>query len=503
MTHAADALRRDSLGFANLLLAKALRAPLWLLLSAGLARVLSPEGLGAWSMILAAAMLLNQVFLQWTQAITQRFGRGEWLAEQHLNTTVATRWPLLAGGLTLVVLLLAFTPFAWPQRFYGLDHHHSLYVFPVVLTLWLMAEAQGLQQVRERFVALAWSPLLSDFALLVVVAALALAVQHGAHLGRDSVLAGLYATTLAAWLLWLRQEWRGFTHRWPQPDRAQLQRAAWFALPLVPGFLIGYVAEWGDYFLIRHFYSAHEVGLFHPAYQYLLIMVGLPTALASVLLPKIVAAHDHDNGAAVRALIERHAPQFTALWSMAVLPVAAVLPAVFALLLGAQYTAAVPVLQILLAAVPGAVVLHVYGVACFAQGRLGVSTLGFFGAKSLLNVAVSFYLLPRMGVSGSAFGVVLSYVFLQWLFVWDQRRVLGVASATGAQALVLAQSSGVLLMWVPALPARLALAALMLVVMLLWVRRAALFSDAEVSAIIPARMAWLTPPMQRLLCRVL
>ena len=451
-------------------------------------------------MIMAAAMLLNQVLLHWTQSITQRFGRREWLASRRFDNTFATRWPFLAGGVAIAMLALTFTPLDWPKRFYGLENQMHWFILPAMLTLWMMAEAQSLQQVRERFAVLAWSPLLSDFLLLgAIVTLMAIAAHYGAP-SRDTQFIFLYVISLCVWLLWLANELRGYHFRWQWPRRSDLTGAVLFAAPLVPGFLIGYMAEWGDYFLIRHFYSGGEVGIFHPAYQYFLIMVGLPTALASVLLPRIVAAHDHDGGIALGRLVQRHAPQFTLLWSLTVLPVAALLPALFGWLLGAQYSASTAVLQILLLAVPGAVVLHVYGVAYFVQGRLGISTLGFFGVKSAVNLSLSFLLLPAMGVTGSAIGSVSSYLLLQWLFVLDQHRRLRLEAGSGVRALALAQGAGLLLAMVSGIWERLAVATISAVLMLAWARRSSLFSPDEVSAIIPARFYQFEKPLQRLFC---
>lgn len=494
-------LRRDSFGVANLLLAKLLRAPLWLLFSTALARLLEPAGLGAWSMILAAAMFLNQLLLHWTQSITQRYGRGEWVASQALDDTIATRWPLLAGALAIVVLALLLRPFDWPGRFYGLDDGMRWYILPATLSLWLMAEAQSLQQVRERYMALAWAPPLTDLLLLAAAGVLLLLAMNGQALDRPAIFIVLYALSLASWLIWLLVELRAFGRHWRSPSRRDLGRAIAFAAPLVPGFLIGYLSEWSDYFLIRHFFSESEVGLFHPAYQYMLIIVGLPTALASVLLPKAVLAHDQDGGSMLRRLFFRHLPQFTVVWGAGALLVSAILPWVFSCLLGERYSGSVTVLQVLLAAVPGAMVQHVCGVACFAQGRLGISTLGFFGAKVACNLLLSFVLLPLVGVVGSAAGAALSYLLLQWLFVLDQRRQLALPGGYGARSLFAVQMAGAVLALVEFPAMRLAVAGGLVLLLLAWARRAALFSADEVSGVIPARLQYLAGPLQKLLCR--
>lgn len=490
-----------SLGVLNLLLAKALRAPLWLLLSAALARVLEPQGLGTWSMILAAAMFLNQSLLHWTQAVTQRFGRGEWLESRTLGQTFSLRALLLLPGLILVCLLLLIQPFSWPERFYGLTVTEAWFVLPMVMTLWLMAEVQGLQQVREHFGRLAWSPLLADLAMLSVLAVLAWQFQGSTTEHRSAIFLILSLVGLTVWLLWLASEVRGIGLRWYAPDRPALRRAARFAAPMVSGFLIGYLSEWGDYFLIRHFYSETEVGFFHPAYQYLLIMIGLPTALASVILPRLVTASDRDGGSSLRCLLERHAAQFGVLWGSGALVVAAVLPGLFAVLVGGRYPVSVSLLQVMAIAIPGAVFQHVYGTAYFVQGRLGVANVLFFGIKIALNLALSFWLLPRVGVLGSAIGCGVSYLALQWLFVLDQHRFLKIRFGNAERALLFVQLAGIILFFANDLAVRLLLASLEVAGLLLWARSAGLFSPDEIDRTIPPSLGRLVSPVRRLLCR--
>lgn len=489
------------LGVLNLLLAKVLRAPLWLLLSAALARVLEPQGLGTWSMILAAAMFLYQSLLHWTQAITQRYGRGEWLETRKLGQTFSLRTLLMLPGLALLTLLLLIQPFNWPERFYGLTVTEAWFVLPMVMTLWLMAEVQGVQQVREYFGRLAWSPLAADLAMLGVLVALIWHFHGATTVHRHAIFLILSLVGLTVWLLWLASEVRGIGLRWHAPDQSALRRAARFAVPMIPGFLIGYISEWGDYFLIRHFYSETEVGLFHPAYQYLLIMIGLPTALASVILPRLVSASDRDGGSSLRHLLERQAPQFGVLWGIGALFVAAVLPGLFALLVGGRYPVSVGLLQVMAIAIPGAVFQHVYGTAFFVQGRLGVANVQFFGIKILLNLVLSFWLLPRVGVLGSAIGCGISYLVLQWLFVLDQRQFLKIRSGNAERALLFVQLAGIILLFANDLAVRLLLASLEVAGLLLWVRSAGLFSPDEIDRTIPPRLGWLLSPVCRLLCR--
>ena len=484
----------------GLVVAKLVRAPLWLILSAVLARVLEPSGLGTWSMILAVATLLNQILLHWTQSITQRFGRAELLEHGQLTQTWASRWPFLAVGGCVAIILLLSQPFSWLTRFYGLHFQHIYFILLMLLALWLMAEAQNLQQVSTRFSRLAWSPVVSDAALLLVLVVLyGLQQTHVGSFAFSTTISYLLACMLLSWLLWMVLELRHTKIRWLKPDPIQLKQALLFSVPLIPGFIVGYGAEWCDYFLIRYYYSEHEVGLFHPAYQYMLLLVGLPSAVAAVLLPKILGHVDKDGGQGIRQLVQNTAPQLIFLWLFASFGIVAIIPAIFALLLGAKFLISQDVLTILLIAVPGAISAHLYSIACFAQGRLIVSTVGVYGVKVVINVLVSFLLLPAWGVTGSAMGSAVGYIVLQWLFLWDQHRQLNVKVNASVIGLLLAHIYGVSMACVPDLAPRILLSLIFAILTILIVRRLGIFAQEQIVMLIPQRLSPVASFLSKLL----
>lgn len=486
----------------GMFVARAVRAPLWLLVSAMLARVLAPEGLGTWAMVLAAAMLGNQVLLLWTQSITQRFGRAEWLSGGHLDNTWATRWPLLFLGLVVLFSLVFLAPFDWHARYYDLTDNHRWLVIPALVTLWLMGEAQGLQQVRERYVVLAWSPVAADFVLLLAIGALVvLQIQVSGPEATGIAIAVITTVGMITWGGVLIRELSTLRLAWHLPSQMGLRRATLFALPLVPGFLIGYFSEWCDYFLIGYFYDTHAVGLFHPAYQYMLILVGIPSVITSVLLPQVVTVMDNGGEEGLKGLVTRLAPQLTSLWAIISIAVVAILPGIFHLLAGAAYDESQQLLAVLLIAVPGAICSHVYGLAHFAQGRLITANLGLFGVKLVVNAVISFILLPIFGVVGAAIGSAVSYLILQWLFLADQHRHLNLRPGHASAALLIAHVAAISMAFIPTFVSRMSAAFVITLLILAWVRRSNLFTPAEVSAIMPPRSAHLLPLVTRALCR--
>jgi O-antigen/teichoic acid export membrane protein len=232
-----------------------------------------------------------------------------------------------------------------------------------------------------------------------------------------------------------------------------------------------------------------------------LILIGLPAAVVSVLLPRLTTDFDRNGNLEIKKLISRTAPQLFLLWGLFSLLAAAALPGILLLLLGNQYAKSSGLLQVLLIAVPGAMSQHLCYMACFVQGRLWRATVGLFGLKLLVNVGISLVLLPRLGVVGSALGAALSYLLLQWVFLLDQRRHLKVQTGSVLIALLLIQGGGIALALTPELWLRLALCAVWCAGLIAWARRNRIFPAETVAAVIPNRLAALTGPALRLLCR--
>lgn len=482
-------------------IARAVRAPLWLLVSALLARVLSPEGLGTWAMILAAAMLGNQVLLLWTQAITQKFGRKEFLADGALNRTWSYRWPWIIFGFFVSGVLVILLPFDWHLAYYGLNNYQRWLIIPVILGLWMMGEVQGLQQVRERYSSLAWAPVVADICFFLLISLLFLFSRYFHNLDQNTILLLVSCTSLMLWMGFLRRELHGMRCTWTSLDITMMRKSTLFALPLIPGFIIGYIAEWCDYFLIGHFYNSRTVGLFHPAYQYMLIMVGMPAAFTAVLLPQIAAIKDSGKKSQLIFLANRISPQLLVIWSVFAFFAISILPLIFEFMVGDDYVESTNILRVLLISVPGAVVVHIFSLAYFMQGRLYVSNIVLYGVKLIVNFLISFSLLPQLGVIGSAIGSSISYLILQWIFLYEQHRYINFNMKLNAVILFLVHIFSIAISYVYIDILRVVFAMVTVFILLVCARKFDLFSNEEIDSMIPRKIKFTAPIMKKILCR--
>lgn len=488
---------KHSYGLLNLIIGKAFRIPLWFVVSAAVARLLGPEGLGQWSMVLAAGMLLNQLFLHWTQSMTLRFAYGNSVWSGVENTSLL-RLPVLVCAFALAVLVLFGAPDLWVRSAFGISERAPALL--ALVAFWMMAETQTLQQVRERFIALAWSPVLMDALLLAVVLVLVFWPGHDAgSLSSDRLIVVLLSVLFLGWVSLFLGELRKTRFAGMGVRISQLSPMVLFALPLVPGFLVAYLAEWSNYFLIRHFLGEFQLGLFHAGYQYLIILVGIPTALVSVLLPRLIRMYDELGESLLTNFLGSQAPRIVLLWAVLILIPLALLPWFFGLLLGPEFDAAVSILMVLLIAVPGAMAQHVYGMAYFLRGKLLLSTLLFFLVKLIVDFSLAWNFLPSIGVVASAWSVVISYLVLQWCFLLFASTG-GHSRRRGVGVLCWCHACGVILFLAEGMSARLGVALALVLLSLLYVRQSGFFDAEALRRVMPVGLKRFENFLLRLLC---
>jgi O-antigen/teichoic acid export membrane protein len=240
-------------------------------------------------------------------------------------------------------------------------------------------------------------------------------------------LTGMVAVPAVVWGVTWWREFRGTGAGLVRPDRAVLLETARYGWPAVPAFLVGYASDWGDHLLLQAWFSAREVGLFQSAYQAMSASIALAAPMTTLLLPRLIDTHAADPES-TRSFVTRVFPTVATLWAIGILPVLALLPALYSLLMGARFADGEPMLSLLLVAVPGAVVLQLYTVLFSVQGRLGRAAL-YVAVMAGADLLLTVLLLPILGPRAAAAGTAASYVISQSLYIADQHRHLRVSAA--------------------------------------------------------------------------
>ena len=420
-------MNKDLRHYVTLAISSGLKVPLGIFYFGLLARALGPSGMGQWAMIGAMGTLLHSALLNWTQAPAVRFGREEWDRTHSLQSTWANRWPMLLIGAIAILALLVLNPLEWLKKLSNLPSTWWPLVLLYLIGLWLTAEVRSLLQTTGRMVWLAAVPLLVTAALTIFLLILPRLFSNDNTDAFLIVVNGTLVITMAIWgSVWLI-EFRRTSAGWIRPQWDRIREFSIYAWPLLPAFFAGYLSDWGDHLLVQAYFSNQEVGLFQAAYQVYAATLSLLSPISTVVLPRLISKSMQDTETVIQYLT-KIVPTIMSLWALAVFPLITILPTVFVWILGAKYAEATNVLIILITLIPGAVVTYLYSVLYSLQGRLGTAMV-FNALVPAVDLSVSYFLLPRIGIIGAAFGTCLSFFVSQSLYMIDQHRYLKVTAS--------------------------------------------------------------------------
>jgi O-antigen/teichoic acid export membrane protein len=275
-------------------------------------------------------------------------------------------------------------------------------------------------------VALAWTYTASS---QMQVVALATLVQNGlyavwvlwrVHGPEDLVqvpvglLLGTVASTVLQYAIapegWRRALFRGPLRRPAQGlPGAEVSPAAGLmreAAPFGFAFLLSQALVWIDSFVLAAFVDQAAVGIYHAAYRWILLVLGLATYVPQALFPKWAARRSPGSlplgmGATMTLTWCGGAAVALALFGLA--------PPLVGVAFGGGYSAAVGVLRIQAVLVPLAMHNTMAVYYLYAMGRerwvLGLS-LAVVASNALLNL----WLVPRAGAAGAATALVATEV---------------------------------------------------------------------------------------------
>jgi len=277
---------------------KGIRFPLQFVIATLLARILDPDGVGKWSMVLAAGLLMAPL-LTWTQVAAVRFGKKEWVAQGNIGGMLQGRSLWLVLGVTAACFLALVNPFGWLQKFYGLT---GILVFATLIGLfgrWCMCEVLVAGQIRGDLRRFSIYQVIAD--ILLVATLLLVDMLEWAVDRLPWIILALILGNTFVWAIAVFGELKRFGIFAPIYGDKSAWHIARYSWPLLPGALIAYSADWGNQLLLKFYFDVREVGLFQVAYMCMATIWGGAALLSVVVTPRLIARHIVD-------------PEYTASW---------------------------------------------------------------------------------------------------------------------------------------------------------------------------------------------
>lgn len=251
----------------------------------------------------------------------------------------------------------------------------------------------------------------SAIALFLLVAGLGL---RGVLLG---MLVGQALVSAVAFSLVLRETGLAW-------ERMLVVQALAFSVPLIPHILSGWLLRTSDRWLLEHFRSTREVGIYFLAVQLASLVTLVMSSTNEAIAPRLLARYRDQGSEGARAFHRRIFPPYY--WTAIGLGCGLILlgPLAGSVISHHKIVGIRPVLTLLAAAMVAAALYVPFGNAFFAlktTPRLLLITL----SSAVTNVGLNFLLIPRFGMYGAASSMLISYLLLLTLASTFAHRSLG------------------------------------------------------------------------------
>lgn len=197
-------------------------------------------------------------------------------------------------------------------------------------------------------------------------------------------------------------------------DAALLRRMITYGLKFHISVLAGAIIFRADLLVVNLFRGPAEAGVYSVATQFSLLLMLLPSVIATLLFPRVTA--EQDARGETTSLVTRHTALIMLVCCLATVPVSFLLPLVY----GRAFSDATMLLLILL---PGVYLVGLESVLVQHFNALGLPRRipVYWLITLLVNLVLVFGLVPRLGARGAAIASTISYALIFCLVAWHFR----------------------------------------------------------------------------------
>ncbi|HET7113269.1 MAG TPA: oligosaccharide flippase family protein [Pyrinomonadaceae bacterium] len=222
--------------------------------------------------------------------------------------------------------------------------------------------------------------------------------------------AAMLVSLVVGVLIWMaarklvRGQWR--------TDGSLLVQMVRYGLKFHISILAGAIIFRADLLVVNHFRGANEAGVYSVATQFGMLLMLLPGVIATLLFPRVTA--EQDARGETTALVTRYTAFVTFFCCLVAVPFSFLLPLIY----GREFTDSSRLLLILL---PGVYLVGLESVLVQHFNALGLPRIipVYWIVTLVINLALVFSLVPRLGAQGAALASTVSYALIFGLVTWQ------------------------------------------------------------------------------------
>ena len=188
-------------------------------------------------------------------------------------------------------------------------------------------------------------------------------------------------------------------------DLSLLRRMIAYGIKFHIAILAAAIIFRADLLVVNHFRGSAEAGVYSVATQFGMLLMLLPGVIATMLFPRVTA--EQDQHGETTSLVTRYTTFVTFFCCLAAVPFSLLLPVIY----GVEFTESSRLLLILL---PGVYLVGVESVLVQHFNALGLPRIipVYWVVTLVINLALVFWLVPRLGAHGAALASTASYALI-------------------------------------------------------------------------------------------
>lgn len=367
-----------------------------------LARMLTTEEMGKYSLFLMIVNLALIIGLNWSDSSIVRHGREEYVKSQKINKSFWARMYLFIPVIILIsIILIIFHKQI--TTYIGIDPKLIMLIIVIFILNGILNFINYMHQSTDKMKQSAYV-LLSQKAIFLLSLGLVMLNIFKTNLTIVLILVNTSFLLAVIFNLFFFDFKKIFPYTF---DKKYFKKIWQYSWPQLIGFPGLYIINYIDIYVIKRYMTLHDVGVYSMAYNGFTTIAGFLMIVYTIFFPLIVEYKTKKQNHMIKNYIKK-IPLYTGLWSVLVIIGLIFSRLIIITIFSTKYIESVPSFNILLIAslfyfisiclLP---IVNAFDLILYSQI--------FNLIKAGVNIAGDFILVPKIGIIGAAYSTMISY----------------------------------------------------------------------------------------------
>jgi O-antigen/teichoic acid export membrane protein len=368
-----------------------------------LARILTTEQMGKYSLFLMIVNMALIVGLNWSDTSVVRHGREEYVQSKKINKSFWARMWLFVP--VIIIFILIFIIFSKPiTQYIGVESKVIMLLIGLFVLNGLLNFICSIYQSSDQMKKSAYVHLTQKIFYLLCLSLIFFNVFKAS-------LIVVFTIINVSFLLAIILNIITFDFKRIKPytfSKEHFKRIWSYSWPQLIGFSGLYIVNYIDLFIIKKYMTLQDVGIYSVAYSAFTNITAFIMIVYTVTMPLIVEYKTTKRFQMIKNHIKK-TPLFVGLWVVMVILGLTLSKYVIPLIFSSKYTSSIPSFNILLIATIF-YFISIYLLPLVNAFDLILYSQIFNLIKAGVNIAGDFILVPKIGIIGAAYATLASYM---------------------------------------------------------------------------------------------